>query len=155
MQEHHDWLQEVFGCNKAGPVIQHVGTVETKEGRLVTFLNNLHQKVQPFELADPSKPKEGHGKPGHRKILALFLVGPNIKIISTANVPCQRRDWWRECIGTNGNALGRLPVELQDLVFDLVDPLDFPPNFEEAASLRSELMEERKRCIDDIISAFN
>ncbi|KAF8874335.1 hypothetical protein BD779DRAFT_257282 [Infundibulicybe gibba] len=143
-QDHHDWLWEVFGCENEEPGIQHVGAVETREGRLVTFPNILQHKVQPFELADPTKP-------GHRKILALFLVDPNIKIISTANVPCQRRDWWREYIEANGNALGRLPIELHDLVFDLVD---FPLDFDEAASLRLELMEERKRYVADVNEAL-
>jgi hypothetical protein len=69
-----------------------------------------------FKLVDRTKP-------GHRKILALFLVDPNIKIISSANVPCQRKDWWREEI-EHGGFDTVLPRELGDLVFGAVE--DFP-----------------------------
>ena len=76
----------------------------------------------PFKLADPTKP-------GHRKILALFLVDPNIRIISTANVPPQQREWWAEEVAKNGGALGKLSAELKEQVFEKVD--DFPIGMEE------------------------
>ena len=82
-----------------------------REGRLLTFPNILQHQVQPFSLVDPSKPS-------HRKILALFLVDPHLKVLSTANVPCQQRDWWREHIEELGTGLDRLPLELRDEVFD-------------------------------------
>ncbi|KAG5637718.1 hypothetical protein DXG03_004386, partial [Asterophora parasitica] len=65
-QFQYDWLTAVFGCEDKGPMVQDVG----------------NHRVQPITLADPTKP-------GHRKIVALFLDDPNIRIISTANVPCQ------------------------------------------------------------------
>jgi hypothetical protein len=105
------------------------------EGRLLTWPNVLQHQVQPFELVDPSKP-------GHRKILALFLVDPNIHIISTANVPCQQRQWWRENIQSGSGAIAELPMELQDHVFGQVE--DFPLSLDEAKESRLELMEERK-----------
>ncbi|EDR01448.1 uncharacterized protein LACBIDRAFT_333174 [Laccaria bicolor S238N-H82] len=114
-QHQHDWLFEVFGCHQCGSMFQNVGGVDTREGRLLTFPNILQHQVQPFELVDRTKP-------GHRKILALFLVDPNIKIISSANVPCQRKDWWREEIGSGFGAL--LPREVGDIVFEGVD--EFP-----------------------------
>ncbi|KAG5633649.1 hypothetical protein DXG03_006869, partial [Asterophora parasitica] len=84
-----DWFPTVFGCENEGPMLQDVGSVDTREGRLLTWPNVLQHRVHPFSLADPTKP-------GHRKIVALFLVDPNIRIISTANVPCQQREWWAE-----------------------------------------------------------
>ncbi|KAJ6184217.1 hypothetical protein N7519_005518 [Penicillium mononematosum] len=57
-------------------------------GRLLTFPNTLQHRVSPFSLADNTKP-------GHRKILALFLVDPNLRIISSANVPPQDELWWK------------------------------------------------------------
>ncbi|PGH06546.1 hypothetical protein AJ79_06485 [Helicocarpus griseus UAMH5409] len=96
-QDNHGWVQEVFGCSAYGPPVQEVGDVVCKEGRLINFPNFLQHRVSPFELQDPSKP-------GHRKILALFLVDPNIRIISSANVPCQRRDWWEEEVQSRGQA---------------------------------------------------
>jgi hypothetical protein len=145
-QERHDWLPTVFGCHHHGPCIQNVGTVDTIEGRLLTFSNCLQHQVQPFQLADPTKP-------GHRKILALFLVDPHMKIISTAHVPCQQKDWWWEEVtgfasqhsaprSDRGSTLADLPVELQDHVFKRVE--DFPISLEDAKAIRLELMEERK-----------
>ncbi|PPQ63545.1 hypothetical protein CVT24_004775 [Panaeolus cyanescens] len=140
-QNIHDWLDEVFGCTQDGPGVQDIGSVETREGRLLTFPNVLQHRVEPFELADPTKP-------GHRKILALFLVDPNIKIISTAHVPCQRKDWWAPAVveqqsaGSHPTPLGELPTELLTEVFKGVE--DFPLSMEEAMTLRLELMDERR-----------
>lgn len=110
------------------------------EGRLLTFPNILQHQVQPFSLQDPTKP-------GHRKILALFLVDPGIRIISTANVPPQQRDWWGEEVdrqtADSGKALAKLSRELKDKVFESVD--DFPISMETAKELRLKLMEERKQ----------
>ena len=84
-QSVHGWLEDVFGCQNEEAAVQEVGSVLCKEGRLLTFPNILQHQVKPFELADKTKK-------GHRKILALFLVDPGIRIISTANVPPQQRD---------------------------------------------------------------
>ena len=88
-QDEHQWLWEVFGCRNNTAAVQEIGSVSCKEGRLITFPNILQHKVCPFRLADPTKK-------GHRKILALFLVDPGIRVISTANVPPQQRGWWSE-----------------------------------------------------------
>lgn len=133
-QHQHDWLEAVFGCENDEPAVQYVGAVHAMEGRLLTWPNILQHRVSSFRLADPAQP-------GHRKILALFLVDPGIRIISTANVPSQRKDWWAEAVQQQG-ALPRLPQELQDHVFQDVD--DFPISMDEAKALRLELMQERK-----------
>jgi Protein of unknown function (DUF4246) len=133
-QDHHDWLEAVFGCQNYDSSVQYIGDVTAKEGRVVTFPNVFQHRVQPFELDDP-------GKPGHRKILALFLVDPHIRIISSANVPTQRKDWWAEKIRLSG-IFPRLPAEIHQEVMSHVD--GFPISLEEAKSLRLELMEERK-----------
>lgn len=114
--------------------MQDIGAVDTPEGRLLTWPNILQHQVQPFELADATKP-------GHRKILALFLVDPNIRIISTANVPCQQWAWWAEETRLKDSRIAQLPVELQDHVFGEVE---FSITLEEAKELRLKLMEERK-----------
>ncbi|KAG6837901.1 hypothetical protein H0H93_013054 [Arthromyces matolae] len=142
-QDHHDWLPAVFGCEPDGNNTQDVGTVDTPEGRLLTWPNLLQHQVQPFKLADPTKP-------GHRKIVALFLVDPHIRVISTANVPPQQREWWSEYIQQKQliNNLTSLPLEVQDHIFDGVD--DFPISLEEAKALRAELMEERALVLIDL-----
>ena len=43
---------------------------------LLAFPNVVQHRVSPFRLADPTRP-------GHRKLLALFLVDPHIRILST------------------------------------------------------------------------
>jgi hypothetical protein len=84
-------------------------------------------------------------RPGHRKILAFFLVDPNIKIISTANIPCQRRDWWGELVTPELLRWGKLPVELLDKTLQAVE--GFPLSLDRAKELREELMEERKQYV--------
>ncbi|KAF8518114.1 hypothetical protein BU17DRAFT_66554 [Hysterangium stoloniferum] len=145
-QDEHNWLSIVFGCENEGPAVQYIGTVDTKEGRLLTFPNILQHQVQPFKLEDPTKP-------GHRKILALFLVDPNIRVISTANVPCQQRDWWAETLSEGkGCGLNPLPVELRTQIINGVE--DFPISLKEAKELRLELMEERSHFVVDQTAAF-
>lgn len=100
----------------------------------MTFPNVFQHQVQPFELEDKTKP-------GHRKILALFLVDPHIRIISSANVPTQQKDWWAKEIRSLG-IFSQLPAEIFQEVIDHVD--DFPISLEDAKALRLELMGERK-----------
>ncbi|RFU32360.1 hypothetical protein B7463_g3969, partial [Scytalidium lignicola] len=142
-QDDHQWLETVYGCHQDGPPVQEVLDVLCKEGRLLTFPNILQHRVHPFQLADSTKP-------GHRKILALFLVDPRIRVISTAHVPPQQRHWWSEEI-YRLNSLKPLPLELQHKV---VDDVDFPIHMEEAKALRLELMDERKAFVEDQTEAM-
>lgn len=106
----------------------------------------LQHRVAPFELLDKTKP-------GHRKILALFLVDPHIRIISSANVPPQRADWVTERDQLRATLLERkLPVELQQMVLEDVD--DLPITMEEAKQYREELMEERRAVKDEQSDMF-
>lgn len=113
--------------------MQVIGHVLTREDRLLVFPNVLQHRVQPFGLADTTQP-------GHRKILALFLVDPSIRIPSTANVPPQQKDWWAKEINEQG-LLNKLPSEIADLVYDEVE--GFPLGLEQAKEVRAELMAER------------
>jgi Protein of unknown function (DUF4246) len=87
-------------------VVQEVGSVVCKEGRLLTFPNTLQHRVLPFALADPSTW-------GHCKILALFLVDPNLHVIPTSSVPPQRQDWWNDKV-YEGGGFGGLNEDLQE-----------------------------------------
>jgi hypothetical protein len=87
-------------------------------GKVVKYLASdlvpSQHRVSPFRLADPSKP-------GHRRFIALWLVDPHKRIISTANVPPQRLDWCAESLlgatsATKEAFLSRLPAELAHLV---------------------------------------
>ena len=113
-QNEHDWLWELFGCVNDHAAVQEVGSVLCTEGRLLTFPNILQHKVQPFKLADASKN-------GHRKILALFLVDPGIRVLGTASVPPQQRDWWSEEVMKSfvgGKALGKLSAGMSSRASD-------------------------------------
>ncbi|KAF5334509.1 hypothetical protein D9611_013772 [Ephemerocybe angulata] len=137
---YHQWLPDVFGVDSNGGTVQVLGSVVAKEGRLITFPNILQHKDQPFELADTTKP-------GHRKILALFLVDPYTSVISTADVPPQRLDWWAEEVNSatgndpQANVFAKLPNELRGTVYSEVE--DFPIKMNRAKKYREKLMEER------------
>lgn len=71
-------------------------------------------RVSSFKLADPTKP-------GHRRFIALWLVDPHQRIISTASVPPQRQDWWLDSafgksIDSQKSAADKLPAELLQLL---------------------------------------
>ncbi|KAJ5394355.1 uncharacterized protein N7487_011996 [Penicillium crustosum] len=134
------FLQDVFGfgddIDGSGTnrdITQDLGAVACKEGRLLTFPNTVQHCVSPFSLVDPSKP-------GHRKILALFLVDPHRRIISSANVPPQQEDWGHERQNAVNQALACLPVELQNIVQNDLEPM---MTMEKAKEYRLELMKER------------
>ncbi|KAL3467016.1 hypothetical protein BJX64DRAFT_284164 [Aspergillus heterothallicus] len=121
------WIGAVYGCEDHGPRVQEVISVQCRQGRLLTFPNIFQHRVAPFSLVD-------RNKPGHRKILALFLVDPNITVISTANVPVQRADWWENADDGNGT------TELMSM--------------EDAKHYRDELMDERKAFVGEQDEAF-
>ena len=113
-QDDQWWLSAVFGAavgggNSGSPCIQNYGSVETKEGRLLAFPNVFQHRVSGFELADKTKP-------GHRRIIVLWLVDPQTRIISTANVPPQQRDWWFESAFENAGPEVSIPLELTQIM---------------------------------------
>ncbi|KAL3962851.1 WD40 repeat 2 [Purpureocillium lilacinum] len=123
--------------------IQDVGSVLTTQGRAVFFPNLYMHRVEPFRLADPRLP-------GHRKILALFLVDPAVPVVSTANVPPQQRHWWKG--EDHIRRSSRLPPELTSMVLDNVD---YFVDEDEAKKLRGELMAERTAMQEATDGALN
>ena len=129
------------------PLNQVLGSVVTKQGRCLAFPNVYQHQVQPFELADKSKP-------GHRKILALFLVDPALEKPrpSTSDIPPQQPDVMRLVLqrvsaslpaDESGQKKGfsKLPMEMLDMI---VEQADWLMTRKEAEAYRLELMEERK-----------
>ncbi|NUS45253.1 MAG: DUF4246 domain-containing protein [Mycobacteriaceae bacterium] len=76
-------VRDVYGLDDEGPLNQALGSVHARAGRCVAFPNILQHRVAPFRLVDAARP-------GHRKIVAFFLVDPSITIVSTADVPPQQ-----------------------------------------------------------------
>ncbi|KAI9372374.1 hypothetical protein BJX61DRAFT_534034 [Aspergillus egyptiacus] len=139
-QNRHEFLNQIFGVqdNQGYPdhVTQELGSVVTHEGRLLTFPNILQHRVAPFSLADRTKP-------GHRKILAFFLIDPHLRKISSANVPPQQEEWVREQREVRERLLAeRLPVELREMVKEYIPNASM--TLDETKAYRLELMEERR-----------
>lgn len=112
-QDAFNWLERSFGTNfKAhGACLQFYGSVNTPEGRLLAFPNVFQHRVSSFRLQDPTRP-------GHRRFLALWLVDPHQRIVSTANVPPQQLDWWADAAFQNDDnpssfsSTGDMPPEV-------------------------------------------
>lgn len=90
-----------------------------------------------FELKDRTKP-------GHRRFIALWLVDPTLRILSTANVPPQRLDWWMDSLlGISAEdrdaALSKMPPEIVALLKENGLDANTPPSPE--GSLSPELMD--------------
>ncbi|ELR05446.1 hypothetical protein VC83_03609 [Pseudogymnoascus destructans] len=116
-QNEYHWLERVYGTqlsqssDGASACLQHYGSAETRQGRLLAFPNVFHHRVSPFKLQDPTKP-------GHRRFIALWLIDPHQRIISTGNVPPQQQDWWADAVfgnGTDANT-GNMPPEILELL---------------------------------------
>lgn len=134
-QHEYTAAEDVYGIKNGAGAVQDLGKVLTRPGRFLAFPNVLQHRVGEFELADPTKP-------GHRKILAMFLIDPNIRILSTANVPPQRRDWWAKEV-RKVKKFAALPQELFDRIVESVN--DFSISWDAACDTRELLMEERGR----------
>ncbi|QRV92099.1 hypothetical protein RhiJN_20117 [Ceratobasidium sp. AG-Ba] len=113
------------------------GCVLTCQDRAICFPNIYQHKVSPFELKDKTKP-------GHRKILALFLVDPAIHIPSTTTVPPQQHDWRTKTISADP----KLKAIFEKLSPEIISHIDAlaggTMTREEAEAYRLGLMEERK-----------
>ncbi|MFF9483889.1 DUF4246 domain-containing protein [Streptomyces sp. NPDC014676] len=82
-QNDDNGLREVYGLENEDALNQVLGSASTPAGRCLAFPNILQHRVGSFRLADPTRP-------GHRKLLAFFLVDPSEKIVSTSDVPPQQ-----------------------------------------------------------------
>jgi hypothetical protein len=82
-QNDDNGLREVYGLENEDALNQTLGSASTPAGRCLAFPNILQHRVGPFRLEDPARP-------GHRKILAFFLVDPSQEIVSTSDVPPQQ-----------------------------------------------------------------
>ena len=91
---------------------KHNPLLPTPRPHSLTHPQIFQHRVEPFHLQDSSKP-------GHRKILALFLVDPHESIISTANIPCQQKEWWDELVQGIG-PLGGVPKEINQQILRVI-----------------------------------
>ncbi|KAH7320579.1 hypothetical protein B0I35DRAFT_427415 [Stachybotrys elegans] len=108
-----NWYERVYGANlNGGCPRQYYGRVQTPQGRLLAYPNIFQRRVGDFHLTDPSKP-------GHCSLITLWLAEPMVRLVSTANVPPQRLDWWVDATFP-GDAAGanKVPPEIVLMMHD-------------------------------------
>jgi hypothetical protein len=124
-----------FGAIGTGQACKKSATSSLKKAALSP--SQTFSSIGFFSFSDKTKP-------GHRKILALFLVDPHITIISSAHVPCQQKEWRKEELREQ-HVFPKFPVEILKEVVDKVD--EFTIEMDEAKSLELESMNERKKYV--------
>ncbi|KAJ1953548.1 hypothetical protein EC988_002926 [Linderina pennispora] len=122
---------------------QELGGVECLNSRCICFPNIYQHQVSGFKLRDPSKP-------GHRKILAFFLIDPSMRIPSIKVVPPQQQDWWAEKL-LGLPRFGSLPLTIKDCLFEQIE---WPISLEKAREERLKLMAERSTNNETVTSMY-
>ncbi|KAL1705591.1 hypothetical protein EV121DRAFT_269707 [Schizophyllum commune] len=127
----------LYRLERDRPCVQEIGSIPTKKGRCVAFPNLFQHKVSPFKLVDPTKP-------GVRKIIVFFLVGPTRRIPSATDVAPQQEEWLKNTLhiakADYSSRLSTMPLELLDAQADLVEGI---MTRKEALEIREVLMKER------------
>ncbi|KAH9940080.1 uncharacterized protein BXZ73DRAFT_43065 [Epithele typhae] len=138
-QDDHKGYRVAYGLGREEPLNQVLGHIVATADKCVAFPNVYQHHVDPFELEDKTRA-------GHRKILALFLVNPDVRILSTTDVPPQQLEWaMKEAEKAPG--VQSLPRELLDMVAGFATE-DGLMSREEAEEHRESLMEERSAFVD-------
>jgi len=78
-------------------------------------------------------------------MVVLFLVEPTVKILSTAKVPCQRKDWWEEAATHE-----ETHPEFVDFPFGLEEGIKLLQEFKKEQEERDEQQKEyfARECFD-------
>ena len=125
------WLRQIFGLENGEPAIQRGGSIKCSVGRTVMLPSTVQHRLTRFELKDKSKQ-------GYTRGLAFYLVDPNIRIISTANIPPQRLDWTLD-----GSVEGDLATSMAQLALDNKDKKgSMPMSLNEALTTRAEALSD-------------
>jgi hypothetical protein len=126
-------VRKIYGLKNDDVLSLPIGSVQCNEDNVVVFPNCFQHQVQPFSLADKTKP-------GHRKILCFFICDPTDKtVVASDRVPAQHGEWWAEDVTKTGS-LDKLPPEIVD---NILSKVDWPKDFVHAKAVREELMKER------------
>lgn len=136
----HGYVAHYWGYDNGDQLNENLGGVVTQGDRCIVFPNIYQHKVQPFELADKSKP-------GIRKILVFFLVDPSKRIISTEIVPPQQQSWYADALMRHVPEFFRMPKEIIQNIVSYSS--GSPMTLKEAKKHRKKLMKERKYFIDE------
>ncbi|TGO51359.1 hypothetical protein BOTNAR_0359g00090 [Botryotinia narcissicola] len=117
------------------PATQDLGSIFVKEGRLLSWSNELQYKIEPFTRSSLTEL-------GNAKFIKLMLVDPHYRICSTRNVPPQSHDWWANEVFGEENLGRKLPAELLKMIDKAVD--GWPIGRDEAKEERDNLLEEHR-----------
>ncbi|PVU89451.1 hypothetical protein BB561_005345 [Smittium simulii] len=139
-QDDHRGVIETFSIQDNLPLNQYLGSVSTHKGRCLAFPNLYQHRVEPFELQDKTIM-------GFRKILCFFLVNPNNRIYSTANIPPQQKYWFKQEILGFQSKLSLIPEPVFNEIFEF---LRWPIDLNSAKKYREKLMDERKYYLDSV-----
>jgi hypothetical protein len=137
-----DGVYDRYGVVNGQQMHEYIGCVDVTEegqGLCIAFPNNLQHRVRPFALSDDCQS-------GNRGFLVFWLVDPNKRILSTAQVPLQQAHFVKQCLYDLPlvKLLG-ISVKLIDLLVSFVPGLQ---TLDEAKLHRDRLMFERKFIID-------
>lgn len=141
-QDDDFYCDHFYGLNNDVPMNRRIGSIKTGEGLLLVFPNIFQHHIDGFELKDKTKP-------GHKKLLSLFLVDPhNDLVITTKDVPPQQQQWWED-----SESLG--DILSPDLKRDIVSLTEnWPKSLEEADKIRCQLMDERTLAVQDEVLRY-
>lgn len=137
-QDDRRGVEAVYGFkldrrHRSATVTEELGAIVARQGRAVAFPNTMQHAVRPFELADKARP-------GHRKILAFFLVDPAMRIASTREVHPQQQEALFALLGTIPR-FASLPDAVRAEVVSRVDTVFSRKDAEEH---RCQLMDARR-----------
>ncbi|KAH9940145.1 uncharacterized protein BXZ73DRAFT_88835 [Epithele typhae] len=136
-EDDHRGYVVAYGFGREDELNQPIGHIVAPEGKCFAFPNVYQHRVEPFELEDKTRP-------GHRKIVALFLVDPTIRVLSTSDVPSRQREWALAEV-ERAPAMQNLPQELYDEIVALAEGGWM--SREEVEEHRLKLMAERSRFV--------
>ncbi|EED15142.1 conserved hypothetical protein [Talaromyces stipitatus ATCC 10500] len=131
------WLEEIFGMKQNGSTVQDAGYIDINQGKMIVWPNTLQHNAD-LTIKDSSEV-------GHAHAVQFMLIDPNIRIISTANVPPQRLDWRPEAeeAWKRGMNVTKLPLEEQLKI--LPREGDYPWLLQDARKILMEIKEERSK----------
>ena len=128
------WLKQVYGLENGEPAVQRTGSIRTRIGRMIMFPSTIQHRMTKFELEDKSKP-------GYSRSLVFYLVDPNIRVISTANIPPQRLDWTMDI--EDGKDIESLRDAMAKAALDNKDKKgDMPMSLTEAQEAQLEVVNQ-------------
>ncbi|KAH7363759.1 hypothetical protein BKA65DRAFT_489558 [Rhexocercosporidium sp. MPI-PUGE-AT-0058] len=137
---HYDWSLHT-------PPWQTLGTVDLPINRLLTWPNTLQHRLDGLSLCNATQP-------GRFGMLLLYLVDPNYRICSTANVPPQQHDWWAEVALDQGvfrkgaiPQARKVPSEVREMVDRFT--AGCPMGEEEAEEIKFQVEEDRAAALSE------